>query len=102
MVIPIFKKNTIIENKTKQQMKDIAEKIPLEDKIQIDNILNKIKKDARGRIVYTRNDATAVLVYFQKYIDPKVKGNIFGCGGCAQKMLNTMFNLQKEWQNQTT
>tara|TARA_R110000751_G_scaffold220154_2_gene322840 strand:+ start:322 stop:642 length:321 start_codon:yes stop_codon:yes gene_type:complete len=106
MSLLIYKKNLNIETqKTKQQMsqlKEIAENISLDDKIQIEKFLQKISKDARGRFNYNRGDATNLLPFFQKYVDPNVKGNIFGCGGCVVKMLNTMFELKKEWQSQTT
>ena len=87
--------------KQNSKMKDIAEQVSIEDMNAIDIALSKIKKDARGRFMYSKHDALALLPFFNKYIDPKVGKNIFGCGGCVDKVMNKMFQLQKEWQNLT-
>ena len=104
MVIPIYRKTLNIDKQktTTMDVTQIAEDISLDDKIEIQKHLTKISKDARGRLNYTRSDATRLLPYFQKYIDKNVKGNIFGCGGCVTKMLNTMLKIGKQWQNPMT
>lgn len=100
----IYKKTLNID-KQKTDManiQEIAEQVSLEDKLEIQKHLATISRDARGRLSYRRNDATNLLPYFQKYVDSKVKGNIFGCGGCVVNMLNTMIKIKQEWQNQMT
>jgi hypothetical protein len=106
MVIPIYKKPLNIDERKNQKRnmehaQIIAEKIDLEDKLKIEGLVSQCKKDARGRIQYNRSVAQELLPYFQKYVDPNVKGNIFGCGGCVSKMMNLFFELKKYWLNPT-
>lgn len=106
MVIPVYKKALNIDEvkNQKQNMEHaqiIAEKINLEDKIKIETLISSCKKDARGRLNYNRDTARQLLPYFQQYVDPNVKGNIFGCGGCVSKMMNLFYELKKYWQNPT-
>lgn len=102
MVIPIFKKSKFDETQGNKTMKDIAENVSIDDRNDIDIILKKFGRDARGNLLWSRQNARLILPYFQKYIDPNIKDNIFGCGGCATKVINKMFRLQREWQNPTT
>jgi len=81
--------------------KRLADKFSIDDRNAVDIILSKIKPDARGRLMYHRSDAMDLLDYFRKYIDPDVPDNIFGCGGCANKIINQMKKIQKEWLNLT-
>ncbi len=81
--------------------KRLAEKFSIDDSNEVDIILSRIRKDARGRYMYNRDDARLLLKYFRKYIDPDVPDNIFGCGGCATKIIVQMFKIQKEWLNPT-
>ena len=99
MTIPIYKKAKFEKmNKDKQT---IADEILIEDKEQICLLMEQFikHKDARGRWQIPQNEGRKLLVYFRKYIDPKIKDNIFGCGGCAIKMVNYMFDIYKLWQN---
>tara|TARA_R100000655_G_scaffold24_2_gene145 strand:+ start:15315 stop:15623 length:309 start_codon:yes stop_codon:yes gene_type:complete len=99
MIIPIFKKTKFeTMNKDKQT---IADDISIEDKEQICVLMKQFikHKDARGRWQIPKNEGRKLLVYFRKYVDPKIKDNIFGCGGCATKMVNYMFDIYKLWQN---
>ncbi len=101
MIIPIFKKSKFEKMDNKKQT--IAEEISSEDKEQICLLIEKFikHKDARGRWQIPKKEGRELLVYFRKYIDPKIKDNIFGCGGCAMKMVNYMFDIYKIWQNPT-
>jgi len=103
MVMPIIKSSISFVKKTENNMheKRLAERFSIDDRNEVDIILSKIKPDARGRLMYQRNDAMDLLQYFRKHIDPDVPDNIFGCGGCATKIINQMFNIQKEWLNLT-
>ena len=99
MTIPIFKKAKFEKmNKDKQT---IADEILIEDKEQICLLMEKFikHKDARGRWQIPQNEGRKLLVYFKKYVDPNITDNIFGCGGCAIKMVNYMFEIYKLWQN---
>ncbi len=81
--------------------KRLAERFSIDDRNDVDIILNRIRKDARGRYMYNRSDAMELLIYFRRYIDPDVPDNIFGCGGCATKIITQMFKIQNEWLNPT-
>jgi hypothetical protein len=104
MVIPIPKFEIKFVNETTNNMheKRLSEKFSIEDRNEVDILLAQMKCDARGRLSYQREHAKQLLNYFRKYIDPNVPDNIFGCGGCAIKMIKQMQNIQKQWQNQTT
>jgi len=101
MIVAGIKKPRIFEKTKHFTMKEIADQVSLEDQMKIDSVLKKIKKDARGRYMYNKKDALAALPFFNKYIDAKVGKNIFGCGGCVVKVMNKMFELQKQWRNRT-
>jgi phosphotransacetylase len=101
MIVVGIKKPRIFEQTKHFTMKEIADKVSIDDQNEIDNLLKKIRKDARGRFMYNKKDALAILPFFNKYIDAKVGKNIFGCGGCVNKIMNKMFELQKEWRNLT-
>jgi len=100
MTIPIYKKN--IFDKMKNKQNEIADSIPLDDKIEIQRLVGSLRKkrDARGNWAIRNDLGKELLVYFKKYVDPNVKENIFGCGGCATKMVNFMNNIYNIWQNQ--
>jgi len=98
----VYKKRKQKTNAEMAEIPEIAEQITLEDKIEIQRHLTNISRDARGRLNYRRGDASNLLPYFQKYVDSNVKGNIFGCGGCVNKMLDTMLKIGKQWRNPTT
>ena len=104
MVLPITKFEIKFVKETKNNMheKRLSERFSIEDKNEVDLLLKQIQRDARGNLIYQRETAKQILLYFRKHVDPDVPDNIFGCGGCATKMLNTMFKIQHEWQNQTT
>jgi hypothetical protein len=98
MVIPIYsKKLNIVKQKTDEKIMNniqkVAENVSLSDQLEIEKITNQINYDARGNIQYSRNQAKNLLPYFQKYFDPNVSGSIFGCGGCAQRLVKTMKQL---------
>lgn len=103
MVLPITKFDIKFVKKTIGNMheKRLAERFSIDDRNDVDIILNRIRKDARGRYMYNRSDAMELLIYFRRYIDPDVPDNIFGCGGCATKIITQMFKIQKEWLNPT-
>lgn len=99
MFIGSIKKDIIFEELKNQSMKDVAEKVSHEDKMSIDDAMKKIRKDARGRFMYNKQDALALLPFFNKYIDAKVGKNIFGCGGCVTNVLKKMRELQSFWSH---
>lgn len=99
MFIGSIKKERIFEELKKNNMKDIAEKVSHEDQMSIDDAMKKIRKDARGRFMYNKQDALALLPFFNKYIDSKVGKNIFGCGGCVTNVLNKMVELKSHWSH---
>ena len=104
MVIPIpkFEIKFVTETKNNMHTKRLSEKFSIEDRNEVDILLAQMRRDARGQIAYQREHARQLLGYFRKYIDPDVPDNIFGCGGCATKMINQMFKIQNEWRNPTT
>ena len=100
MTIPIYKK-TKFEKMIKKDKQTIADEFTLEDKEKVTDLIEKFMKnrDARGRWNIPKTEGRQLLVYFKKYVDPKIKDNIFGCGGCALKMLLFMVDVYKLWQN---
>jgi len=100
MPIPIYKK-TIFDTMKNREL-EIAEKIPQEDKDEICRIMSQLisHKDARGAWTIPNGLGMELLVYFQRHVDPNAKSNIFGCGGCAKKMVGFMERIYKLWQNQ--
>ena len=101
MPIPIYKKTIfdVMENKDDEN----AAKFDSIDRQAVENLMVQFiqNKDARGQWKIPRKEGLELLVYFRKYIDPNVRDNIFGCGGCAKKMVEYMFTIYKKWQNQT-
>jgi len=102
MTLPIYKKSKFDEMENKQNQ--IAKDITSDDRKEITRLMVRFikHKDARGAWQIPRKEGMQLLPYFQKYVDPNTKGNIFGCGGCAKKMVDYMFSIYKIWQNQTT
>ena len=100
MSIPIYKK-TIFDTMENRQT-EIANKICNEDKLEIQKLMDLFisNKDARGSWQIPRKQGMQMLPYFQKYVDNGARSNIFGCGGCATKMIDYMFSIYKIWQNQ--
>lgn len=102
MTLPIYKKNKFekMENKDVQ----IANNISLQDRKEIKRLISEFlrHRDARGNWVIPRKQGTELLHYFKKYVDPNVSTNIFGCGGCAKKMVEYMHKIYMIWRNQTT
>tara|TARA_R100000734_G_scaffold19138_1_gene18450 strand:+ start:18429 stop:18734 length:306 start_codon:yes stop_codon:yes gene_type:complete len=96
-----IKKHRKFEKTKLSPMEEIAEKVTLEDQIELQTLMTKIRKDARGRFMYSQKDALALLPLFNKYIDSKVGKNIFGCGGCVTKVLQKMQQLNQLCRNQT-
>mgnify|MGYP003626081635 CR=1 FL=1 len=101
-MIPTYKASITFVKQTKNNMHEqrLAERFSIDDRNQVDIILKRFRKDARGNLSYVKKDALELLTYFQKYIDPDVSNNIFGCGGCAKKIINQMQLIAKQWQNQ--
>lgn len=101
MTLPIAKK-TIID-KMADKKTEIANQINHEDKQDIKRLMKLFNKnrDARGRWNVPKNYGLELFAYFKKYVDPKATPNLFGCGGCAQKMVTFMADINKIWQNQT-
>ena len=102
MTIPIYKTNIFEKMENKQH--EIADSISLDDKIEIQRIVGILRKrrDARGNWAIRNDVGRELLVYFRKYVDPNIKDNVFGCGGCAKKMVNFMNDIYNIWLNQTT
>ena len=103
MTIPIFKK-TIFEKMGNKRTTEIANKITIKDQNDIVRLMKLFNahRDARGRWNVPQKHGKELLVYFKKYVDPNATTRLFGCGGCAQKMVDYMFEIYKVWQNQTT
>lgn len=101
MPLPIYKK-TIFDTMENKQT-EIADKIVQEDKDEIYRIMSQLiaHKDARGQWKIPSNLGKELLVYFQRYVDPNARSNIFGCGGCASKMVEYMEKIYYIWRNQT-
>ena len=101
MPIPIYKK-TIFDTMENKQT-EIADKIIQVDKDEICRIMSQLisHKDARGQWKITNTLGKELLVYFQRYVDPNARSNIFGCGGCAKKMVGYMEKIYNIWQNPT-
>tara|TARA_R110001592_G_scaffold268231_1_gene534438 strand:+ start:139 stop:453 length:315 start_codon:yes stop_codon:yes gene_type:complete len=104
MAIPIPKFQIKFVKKTTNNMHEqrLAERFSIEDKNDVDILLAQIKFDARKNLIYQREHARQLLLFFRKHVDPDVPDNIFGCGGCAKKMIMQMFKIQNAWQNPTT
>jgi len=104
MVIPIPKFEIKFATETTNNMheKRLSERFSIEDRNEVDILLAQMRYDVRGRLSYQREHARKLLLFFRKHVDPDVPDNIFGCGGCAKKMIDTMFKIQREWQNPTT
>jgi len=102
MTLPIAKKSII--DKMADKKTEIANTISGEDKEEIQRLMLLFKKhrDARGRWKVPQKTGLELFAYFKKYVDPKASPNLFGCGGCAQKMVTYMADINKIWQNQTT
>lgn len=102
MTIPIEKK-TIFDKMGKNKHIEIAESISPKDKKDIQRIMNLFNdnRDARGRWSVNEKIGKELLVYFKKYVDSKASSNLFGCGGCAQKMVSYMNLINDTWRNQT-
>tara|TARA_R110000824_G_scaffold307292_1_gene494804 strand:+ start:309 stop:632 length:324 start_codon:yes stop_codon:yes gene_type:complete len=106
MVIPIYSKTlNIVRQKTNQKImnniEQVAETISLDDQLEIEKITNQITNDARGNIQYNRTQALNLLPFFQKYFDKNVTTSIFGCGGCAKKLVRTMKQLTTHLNGKT-
>jgi len=101
MTLPIAKKT--IFDKMGNKQTEIADQILGEDKKEIQRLMKLFisRRDARGAWQIPRKEGNELFVYFQKYVDPKATPNIFGCGGCAKKMVDFMFSIYRIWQNQT-
>ena len=101
MTLPIYKKS--ISDKMTPRQIEIADEINAEDKKEITRMIKVFLKhrDLRGNWQIPQKNGLELLPYFKKYVDPNVTTNIFGCGGCARKMVDFMFNIYKIWQNQT-
>lgn len=101
MTLPIYKK-TIFDKVNNRQV-EIANEINATDKKEITRMIKVFlqHRDARGNWQIPRQNGLELLPYFKKYVDANVTNNIFGCGGCAKKMVDFMFNIYKIWQNQT-
>ena len=101
MTLPIYKKS--ITTKMGQRQIEIASEINAKDKIEISRMIKVFIKhrDVRGNWIIPKKNGLELLPYFKKYVDHKVTNNIFGCGGCASKMVEFMFNIYQIWQNQT-
>ena len=101
MSIPIYKKS--IFEKMGITHQDIANKIKPKDRVQISILIERFikHKDARGNWQIPRKEGMELLPYFQNYVDSGARSNIFGCGGCATKMVNYMHEVYKIWQNPT-
>ena len=99
MVLPIYKKSIfdVMENKDNEN----AAKFDSVDKQAVQDLMVQFIKgrDARGQWQIPQKQGKELLIYFRKYIDPNVRENIFGCGGCAKKMVEYMFMIYKKWQN---
>tara|TARA_R110000824_G_C15058626_1_gene662178 strand:+ start:235 stop:546 length:312 start_codon:yes stop_codon:yes gene_type:complete len=102
MTIPIYKK-TIFEKMGIEKQTEIANKITIKDRDDITRLMKLFdgNRDARGRWNVPEKYGKQLLIHFQKYVDPKATTRLFGCGGCAQKMVEYMFGIYKIWQNQT-
>ena len=96
-------KKTIFDSMDQRKI-DIAKKINSKDKTEISRLMERFikHKDARGNWQIPRKEGMELLPYFQKYVDPNARSNIFGCGGCAKKMVDFMFQIYKIWQSPTT
>ena len=101
MTIPIYKKAKFEKMGIKKQT-EIANKITIKDREDIQRLMSLFSqhRDARGRWTINEKYGHELFVYFKKYVDTNAKLNLFGCGGCAQKMVNYMFGINKIWQNQ--
>ncbi len=105
MTIPITKK-TIFDKMGKNKHIEIADYISensVEDKKEIQRIMKLFEqhRDARGRWQVDQKVGNQLLVYFRKYVDGNASSNLFGCGGCAQKMVSYMHTINNVWRNQT-
>ena len=102
MTLPIYKK-TIFDKMENKQTVLIANTITSEDRKDVKRLMELFvrNKDARGGWQIPNKEGKELLVYFQKYVDKNARPNIFGCGGCAKKMVEYMFSIFKIWQNQT-
>tara|TARA_B100001094_G_scaffold333070_1_gene408307 strand:- start:1892 stop:2212 length:321 start_codon:yes stop_codon:yes gene_type:complete len=104
MTIPITKK-TIFDkmgtNKHIEIAKRIQDNAP-DDKKEIQRIMKLFarSRDARGRWSVNESVGRELLVYFRKYVDGTASNNLFGCGGCAQKMVSYMNQINNVWRNQ--
>ena len=100
MTIPIYKK-TIFDAMGNKQI-EIADKINETDRKDIERlvVLFMNARDARGNWTIPRNEGLELFKYFQKYVDEKASPNIFGCGGCAKKMIEFMVSIDKIWRSQ--
>ena len=99
MTIPRYKKS-ITDKMTPRQI-EIANEINAKDKKEITRMIKVFlqHRDLRGNWMIPQKNGLELLPYFKKYVDPNVTTNIFGCGGCAKKMVDFMFNIYKIWQN---
>lgn len=99
MTLPIYKK-TIFDTMKNKQL-EISEEINEADRKDIERLMGLFVKNrtARGQWQIPRQQGMELLPYFKKYVDNKVSPNIFGCGGCATKMVDYMFSIYKIWQS---
>ena len=82
---------------------EIAKEIKGKDKAEIIRLMEDFirHRDLRGNWQIPRKNGLELLVYFKKYVDSNVSQNIFGCGGCAKRMVDFMFNIFQIWQSPT-
>ena len=101
MTIPIGKKD--IFDKMDKSKQTIAESINESDKTEIKSLIRQFiaHRDARGNWQIPNKQGRELLVYFKKYVDPNATDRLFGCGSCAKKVVNYMYDIFKIWQNQT-
>jgi len=101
MTLPIYKKT--IFDKMENKLTEIATAIAPDDRPEMERLVKLFvqHKDARGNWQIPEKEFKELLVYFQRYVDKNAKPNVYGCGGCARKVVETMFSIVKLWQNQT-
>ncbi len=104
MVLPIFKKTIFDEMENKKiTHQTIADSISSDDKQDVIRIMKQLiaHRDARGNWNIPKKQGLEIFEHFKKYVDKNAKPTLFGCGGCAKKMVNYMHQIFKIWQNQT-
>tara|TARA_R100001443_G_scaffold89091_1_gene95531 strand:- start:556 stop:864 length:309 start_codon:yes stop_codon:yes gene_type:complete len=99
MTLPIYKKT--IFDKMENKHIEIADKINFKDKEEIKRLMKLFNRhrDARGNWVINEKHGRELLVYFKKYVDSSATTRLFGCGGCAKKMVAYMNKINNVWQN---